>query len=252
MRKRVISLSLLTVILSVMIWTFYINWPKNNDQQTETILTSTEFLKMNKTGEETTDYVEEKEQPMQDENENTNSSNNHEHWDEQAEGKESEHKEVIVYDEHAGHNHEMNESEVVKVNSAAKDFQLKTLDGKTVRLSDLKGKKVLLNFWATWCPPCREEMPELQKYYEELAEKNNVVFLGVNITDQEFGTKSVREFVDYYGLTFPILLDETGDVSIDYEILSIPTTFIINEQGLIVKQINGPVNLEMLHQLLGK
>lgn len=250
MRKRVISLSLLVVILGVMIWTFYINWPKNNEKQTETILTSTEFLKMNKTGEDPTDYVEETEQPIQDENENTNSS--HEHGDEQALGRESEHKEVIVDEDHTGHDHEINESEVIKVNSAAKDFQLKTLDGKTVRLSELKGKKVLLNFWATWCPPCREEMPELQKYYEESAEKNNVVFLGVNITDQEFGIKTVREFVDYYGLTFPIILDETGDVSIDYKILSIPTTFIINEQGMIVQEINGPVNMEMLHQLLGE
>ncbi|MGE7665920.1 peroxiredoxin family protein [Ureibacillus composti] len=252
MRKRVTSISLLAVILGVMIWTFYINWPKNNEKQTEIILTSTEFLKMNKTGEDPTDYVEETEQPIQDENENTNSSHKHELGDEQALGEESEHKEVIVDEDHTGHDHKINESEVINVNSAAKDFQLKTLDGKTVRLSDLKGKKVLLNFWATWCPPCREEMPELQKYYEELAEKNNVVFLGVNITDQEFGIKTVREFVDYYGLTFPIILDETGDVSMDYEILSIPTTFIINEQGMIVQEINGPVNMEMLHQLLGE
>ncbi|MFJ8235124.1 TlpA disulfide reductase family protein [Ureibacillus sp. NPDC094379] len=251
MRKRVISLSLLAVILGVMIWTFYINWPKNNEKQTETILTSTEFLKMNKTGENPTDYVEQTEQPIQDENENSNSSHKHELGDEQALGGEA-HEEIIVDEDHTGHDHEMNESEVLNINSAAKDFQLKTLDGKTVQLSDLKGKKVLLNFWATWCPPCREEMPELQKYYEESAEKNNVVLLGVNITDQEFGIKTVREFIDYYGLTFPIILDKTGDVSIDYEILSIPTTFIIDEQGMIIQQIKGPVNLEMLHQLLGE
>lgn len=157
-------------------------------------------------------------------------------------------EEELSHEEHL-HDHEHGENEsIVKndTNKPSKNFTLKTVDGDTLTLNDLKGKKVFLNFWATWCPPCREEMPEIQRYYETYGKKHNVEVVAVNITDQDNGLDVIKEFVDYYQLTFPIVLDEHGEVSIKYEIFTIPTSYVINEQGNIVKEIIGPVTKEML------
>lgn len=131
---------------------------------------------------------------------------------------------------------------VKTVNRLAPDFTLKGLDGKSHSLKDFRGKKVLVNFWTTWCPPCQREMPILEKYYET----HDVVVVGVNITDQEFGADVIQEFKDYYQLSFPILLDEKGEVSKAYEVLTIPTSFVVDEEGRIVKEIVGPVTEEIL------
>lgn len=126
----------------------------------------------------------------------------------------------------------------IEVGNKAPDFELKTLTGDTVKLSDYKGKKVMLNFWATWCPPCKAEMPEMQKYYESNKEK--VEILAVNMDTNN----DVAGFVKNGGYTFPILLDEKNDVNKDYGIVSIPTTFFIDEQGVITHKINGQMKLE--------
>lgn len=126
----------------------------------------------------------------------------------------------------------------IEVGNKAPDFELKTLTGDTVKLSDYKGKKVMLNFWATWCPPCKAEMPEMQKYYE--SNKENVEILAVNMDTNN----DVAGFVKNGGYTFPILLDEKNDVNKDYGIVSIPTTFFIDEQGVITHKINGQMKLE--------
>lgn len=131
------------------------------------------------------------------------------------------------------------------------DFKLETLEGDTVRLSDLKGKKVILNFWATWCPPCKAEMPHMENYYKKLKPEDNVELISVNLTSAENrGVKAVEEFVDAYGLTFPILLDTDELGMTDYKVFSIPTTYILGTDGTIDNQIVGPMDEQMMEQLV--
>ncbi|WP_428908464.1 peroxiredoxin family protein [Niallia sp. Krafla_26] len=113
------------------------------------------------------------------------------------------------------------------IGNQAPDFELKTLSGDTVKLSDYRGKKVMLNFWATWCPPCKEEMPDMEQFYQKNSE--DIVILAVNI-DPQF---NVQEFVTDMGLTFPILLDEKDVVNSQYQVLTVPTTYFIDEKGII-------------------
>ncbi|BCB05674.1 redoxin domain-containing protein [Bacillus sp. KH172YL63] len=127
---------------------------------------------------------------------------------------------------------------------------LETLDGESVRLSDYQGKKVILNFWATWCPPCKAEMPHMQKYYEKKAESENVEILAVNLTSMDEGQKAVQQFVDGYGLTFPILMDETGDAGELYRAFTIPTTYMIDTNGTIQHKIVGPMNEDMMEKMV--
>lgn len=122
----------------------------------------------------------------------------------------------------------------------APDFELKTLDGKQVKLSDLQGKKVILNFWATWCPPCKAEMPEMQKYYEEI--DSDVVILAVNIDPQ----LNVQEFVDENHITFPIPLDEEDEVNTIYQVISIPTTYFIDTKGIIREKHIGAMTYDLM------
>lgn len=126
----------------------------------------------------------------------------------------------------------------LEIGNTPPDFELKTLAGDTVKLSDYKGKKVMLNFWATWCPPCKAEMPDMEKFYE--GNKDRVEILAVNMDT----TNDVKGFANEYGITFPILLDEKNEVNRDYGIVSIPTTFFIDENGVIKQKINGSMKLE--------
>lgn len=131
----------------------------------------------------------------------------------------------------------------------APDFQLQSLDGKELKLSDLKGKTVILNFWASWCPPCKAEMPHFQKFY--LDHKNeNVEIIAINLTTQEDSTTDIEDFVDDYGLTFPILLDSNGILGKTYQAITIPTSYMIDTQGFIRKKIIGPMNTELLEQIV--
>jgi cytochrome c biogenesis protein CcmG/thiol:disulfide interchange protein DsbE len=127
----------------------------------------------------------------------------------------------------------------------APDFELKSLAGERVKLSDLRGQAVLINLWATWCPPCREEMPTLEKMYNEYKDQGFVV-LGVNMTHQD-DTQAVGLFVEKYGLTFPILLDETGVVANTYQMKSLPSSFFINRDGIVAEVvIGGPMTEALL------
>jgi cytochrome c biogenesis protein CcmG, thiol:disulfide interchange protein DsbE len=129
------------------------------------------------------------------------------------------------------------------IGNVAPDFELKTLDGKTIRLSNLKGKKVILNFWATWCPPCRAEMPEMQHFYEK--HQKEVEILAVNLTSQDSKEK-IGPFIEKYGLKFPIVLDEKGEVLLMYEIEPIPTSFIIDSEGVIRHKYVGPMTYDQM------
>lgn len=107
------------------------------------------------------------------------------------------------------------------------DFILKTLKGGTVSLKDYRGKLIFLNFWATWCPPCRAEMPSMQRLWEEFKEEDFVI-LAINIREEN---KPVSSFMNERGFSFPVLLDEKGKVARSYGIRGIPTTFFLNPDG---------------------
>jgi len=127
----------------------------------------------------------------------------------------------------------------------APDFTLQTTDRQTVTLSELKGQAVLVNIWATWCPPCRAEMPVIEKLYEEYKDRDFVV-LGLNSTSQD-NQANITPFIKEYNLTFPILLDELGEVSRTYQIHSLPTSFFINRDGTINEVVvGGPMSEALL------
>ncbi|WP_102264136.1 peroxiredoxin family protein [Mesobacillus jeotgali] len=132
----------------------------------------------------------------------------------------------------------------------APDFELNTLDGKTIKLSDYRGKKVILNFWATWCPPCKAEMPHMQNFYEEYNDQD-VEILAVNLTNMDKGADEVKKFVEEYGLTFTIPMDEEGYAGTTYQAFTIPTSYILDENGVITKKIVGPMDEKMMKELTG-
>lgn len=137
----------------------------------------------------------------------------------------------------------------IEEGNIAPDFQLTTIDGKSMKLSEQRGKKVFLNFWATWCPPCRAEMPDMENFYKD-QKNNSFVILAVNYTTQEKNKDDVHQFVEDFGLTFPILLDHDGSISSHYQIFTIPTTFVIDSNGVIQKKFVGPLNKEMMEKLV--
>ncbi|MDM5358591.1 TlpA disulfide reductase family protein [Peribacillus sp. ACCC06369] len=129
----------------------------------------------------------------------------------------------------------------LKIGAKAPNFSLKTLDGKQVELSDYKGKKVMLNFWATWCPPCKKEMPDMEKYTQQAGD--DVVVLAVNIDPEN----DVQSFVDNNGITFTIPLDSQSaknPVNERYKILSIPTTYFIDKKGIIRNKVISAMQLK--------
>ncbi len=132
----------------------------------------------------------------------------------------------------------------------APDFKLPTLDEKYMKLSEFAGKKVILNFWATWCPPCRVEMPHMEKLYKDYEE--DVVVLGVNLTQTEKSQNDVRAFVKEFGLTFPVVMDIEGDVASTYQIFAYPTSYIIDSQGIIQEIFKGAINYEIMEKAIKK
>jgi len=128
-----------------------------------------------------------------------------------------------------------------QIGFAAPDFTLDTLDGKTITLSELRGQPALINLWASWCPPCRAEMPALDAVYREYRDAGFVV-LAVNTTYQD-SEADARAFALNLGLTFPILLDRDGATSRRYQMQALPTTFFVGRDGTIRDiMIGGPMS----------
>lgn len=131
------------------------------------------------------------------------------------------------------------------VGSAAPDFTLPNLEGESVSLSSLRGKPVVINFWATWCAPCKEEMPLLEKTAQQLGDQ--VVILGVDYAE---GKDVVQSFVSELGLTFPILLDSDGAVADRYFVRNYPSTFFVDAEGVVRAQRVGLLDEDLLEKYL--
>lgn len=125
----------------------------------------------------------------------------------------------------------------------APDFTLETFDGESIRLSDLHGQVVVLNFWASWCPPCRWEMP----FFEDISQQyraDGVTFVGVAMSDT---LDAAREFADTAGVTYPVGLDATNEIARAYRVVTLPTTFFISPDGNIQRKLTSPANEGTLH-----
>lgn len=126
----------------------------------------------------------------------------------------------------------------------APDFELETLTGETIKLSDLRGQAVLVNLWATWCPPCRAEMQSIETVYNEYKDQGFTV-LAVNMTYQD-DPLEIMPFVKEQGLTFPILLDITSEMANAYQLKSLPSSYFINRDGTINEVVIGGPMAEAL------
>ncbi|MCT1904700.1 TlpA family protein disulfide reductase [Oceanobacillus sojae] len=132
--------------------------------------------------------------------------------------------------------------EGLEIGDKAPDFKLETLEGETRQLSDFRGEPVMINFWATWCPPCRQEMPDMEQFYQE----HDPVIFSVNLTNEELNTKQVNHFLQELELTFPVLLDKEGEVSTLYRIQPIPMTYMVDADGIIQFKSFGALSYKQM------
>ena len=135
-----------------------------------------------------------------------------------------------------------------EVGRAAPDFRLARLGGGELRLSDLRGRVVLLNFWATWCAPCRQEMPEFVRVYAAMHEQG----LEIVAVDLQEAPGPVQSFADEFGMRFPTLFDRSGQVARTYRVNQLPVTLLIDRDGVIRAARYGPVTPEYLNEELAK
>lgn len=135
--------------------------------------------------------------------------------------------------------------ESAAVGSAAPDFDLNKLNGENIKLSDLRGKIVVINFWATWCEPCKIEMPFFEKLYQD--QNSELELLAINFDEPP---QQVQQFVDDYELSFPILLDPGAEVQKLYRVRGYPTTFVVDEEGVISFHHIGLITEEQLSHYL--
>lgn len=129
--------------------------------------------------------------------------------------------------------------------SPAPDFEIAYSDGRKVRLSDLKGKPVLVNFWATWCPPCRAEVSEIQSAYEKYKASGFVV-VAVNVQES---TTAVAKFMKDFGMTFTVAIDSSGAVGRLYRVSGIPASFFVDRSGIVREIFVGSLTAGDLEQL---
>ncbi len=150
--------------------------------------------------------------------------------------------------------HESSPSEEKQDLYPAPDFGLTDQYGNEHSLADYKGKTIFLNFWATWCGPCRNEMPEIQKIYEETQqeEDSDLIVLGIAAPGfgQEKSQEEVEAFLEKNGYTYPVLMDTTGEVFMEYGISAYPTTFMVDRDGNLFGYIQGQLNEAMMRSII--
>ena len=134
----------------------------------------------------------------------------------------------------------------LELGQAAPQFRLKLLSGGEASLSQFKGHPVVVNFWATWCKPCRQEMPEIIAAYQA-HRAQHLEILAVNLSDQD-KMKDVRKFVAEMALPFPVLLDQKGKTREQYRLITVPTSIFIDTEGMVRKINAGPISARVLHE----
>ncbi len=134
------------------------------------------------------------------------------------------------------------------------DFELKDQFGKTHKLEDYKGKTIFLNFWATWCPPCKKEMPDIQKLYEtyDTEGEDGVIVLGVAAPNygQEGSEEDIQKFLEENGYTYPVLMDTGGALFEEYGVYSYPTTFMIDRSSNVFGYVSGMITEDVMHSII--
>ena len=150
------------------------------------------------------------------------------------------------------HKNPTGRSPAPEVGRAGPDFELERPGGGTLRLSDLQGKPVLINFWATWCPPCRAEIPELVTAYERYRDQG-LVIVAVNLQE---ANNQVLAFAEEFGMTFPIVIDRDGDVAnvwrLGGPIEGIPSSYFLDETGVVRSFFYGPMTEDSLEERLAE
>lgn len=138
-----------------------------------------------------------------------------------------------------------------QIGFTAPDFTLKDLNGNIVKLSDLRGKPVYLNFWASWCPPCKVEIPEIQKFYQQNKDKVTVLAVDLTFNDK---LSDVIDILKANNAKFPVLLDTNANSSVadSYQVYGIPESFFIDKNGVIREKHVGGMTLDMLQEGLKK
>ncbi len=131
----------------------------------------------------------------------------------------------------------------------APDFTMEDMDGNAVKLSDFFGKPIVLNFWASWCGPCKAEMPDFEEVYNERGEE--IQFLMVNCTGGRETLEAAKTFLDGSGYTFPVYFDTAAEGAMAYGTYSIPMTFFINSEGNLVAYVQGMTSADVLEQGIG-
>jgi len=151
---------------------------------------------------------------------------------------------------------EENKYTAVNIGDYAPDFILTDLNNKNIALSGYKGKKVILNFWATWCPPCVKEMPLLQEINtshlspsSKVGEEGGVEVIGVNYNEDY---DRVKKFISEHGITFTILIDSELKASMSYGVIGLPVTFFIDRDGRIREKFKGELNRKLLEDILNR
>ncbi|MBQ9022053.1 MAG: TlpA family protein disulfide reductase [Eggerthellaceae bacterium] len=134
------------------------------------------------------------------------------------------------------------------------DFSIKTLDGESVQLSSFYGKPTLMSFWATWCPPCNAEAPEIQKLWESYGDRVNIVMVDASVTDGRDTPEKIKKWMEDGGYSYPVYYDETGEAALETEVYYLPTMYVLDKEGRVLTAFSGALDeasgAQLIEQLL--